>query len=99
MKKTKQNERPNAEVAPITNNMEAPDLKNAKVRNNQTSDALPFSKSNYTMMLVGLAVIMVGFFIMTLDKEDFGFGFLGLTLGPIIAFIGFVIEFYAILKK
>ena len=63
------------------------------------SDSLAFGKKNYTIMLVGLATIIIGFFIMTLDKEDFGFGFMGLTLGPIIAFIGFLIEFYAILKK
>ena len=63
------------------------------------SDALPFGKGNYTIMLIGIALILLGFFIMTLDKEEFGFGFLGLTLGPAIAFIGFMVEFYAILKK
>ena len=36
---------------------------------------------------------------MTLDSEQYGFGFLGLTLGPIIVFIGFIIEIFAILKK
>ncbi|MFC0183606.1 Protein of unknown function [Pseudarcicella hirudinis] len=60
---------------------------------------LPFGKSNYTMMLIGIAIIFVGFFIMTLDKEEFGFGFLGLTLGPIVVMGGFVFEFFAILKK
>lgn len=60
---------------------------------------LPFGKSNYTMMLIGIAIIFVGFFIMTLDKEEFGFGFLGLTLGPIVVMSGFVFEFFAILKK
>lgn len=61
--------------------------------------AMPFSKGNYTIMLIGIGIILLGFFIMTLDKEEFGFGFLGITLGPIIAFIGFLVEFYAILKK
>ena len=63
------------------------------------ASALPFGKSNYTVMLIGIALILTGFFIMTLDKEEFGFGFLGITLGPIVAFIGFMVEFYAILKK
>jgi Protein of unknown function (DUF3098) len=64
-----------------------------------SESALAFGKSNYTVMLIGIGFILAGFFIMTLDKEEFGFGFMGLTLGPVIAFIGFIIEFYAILKK
>lgn len=63
------------------------------------TSALPFGKGNYTLMLIGIGIILTGFFIMTLDKEEFGFGFLGITLGPIIAFVGFMVEFYAILKK
>lgn len=50
-------------------------------------------------MLIGLVVLIVGFFIMTIDKETYGFGFFGLTLGPIIVFIGFLIQFVAILYK
>ncbi len=64
-----------------------------------SGEAMPFGKSNYTIMLAGLALIVAGFFIMTLDKEEFGFGFLGITLGPVVAFAGFIVEFYAILKK
>lgn len=60
---------------------------------------LPFKKGNYTIMLAGVALIVVGFIIMTLDKEEFGFGFFGITLGPIVAFVGFMVEFYALLKK
>lgn len=65
----------------------------------ENPSSLPFGKSNYTWMLIGLAFILGGFFIMTLDSEPFGFGFLGLTLGPVLAFIGFMVEFYAIIKK
>jgi hypothetical protein len=60
---------------------------------------LPFTKKNYTLMLAGIALILGGFFIMSLDKTEFGFGFLGLTLGPIIVFTGFMLQFVAILKK
>lgn len=60
---------------------------------------LPFTKTNYVHMLIGLGIIILGFVIMAMDKEPFGFGFLGLTLGPIIVFVGFLYEFYAILKK
>lgn len=65
----------------------------------EEKSAMPFGKTNYRLMLIGLGILVLGFIIMTLDKEEFGFGFLGLTLGPIIVFIGFVFEIYAILKK
>lgn len=50
-------------------------------------------------MLVGVAVLMLGFFIMTQDTEAYGFGFMGLTLGPIVVILGFAIEFVAILYR
>jgi len=58
---------------------------------------LPFTKKNYILMLSGIIVVFIGFFIMTLDQQDYGFGFLGITLGPIIVLTGFAIEFFAIL--
>ncbi|WP_296621301.1 DUF3098 domain-containing protein [Marivirga sp.] len=60
---------------------------------------LAFGKSNYVLMIAGILTLIIGFIIMTLDSEQYGFGFLGLTLGPIIVFIGFIIEIFAILKK
>jgi len=57
---------------------------------------LAFSKTNYILMLTGIGMLILGFFIMTLDKTDYGFGFLGITLGPIIVMTGFVLEFFAI---
>jgi len=60
---------------------------------------LPFGKKNYTVMLIGIAVIILGFVLMSLDKEEFGFGVLGLTVSPIVILIGFGIEFFAILQN
>lgn len=60
-------------------------------------DKLPFGKKNYQWMITGVVTLIVGFTIMTLDKEPHGFGFLGLTLGPIVVLVGFVIEIFAIL--
>ncbi|MEQ8715324.1 MAG: DUF3098 domain-containing protein [Cyclobacteriaceae bacterium] len=62
-------------------------------------DKLAFGKTNYMIMLAGIATLFVGFIIMTLDTEPYGFGFLGLTLGPIVVMAGFVIEFFAIFHK
>ncbi len=60
---------------------------------------LAFSKVNYIIMLAGIAVLIIGFIVMSLDKETHGFGFLGLTLGPVIVILGFIIQFFAILYK
>lgn len=58
-----------------------------------------FDKENYKWMLIGIAVLITGFIIMSLDGEQHGQGFLGLTLGPIVIMAGFILEFYAIFKK
>ena len=58
-----------------------------------------FKKINYLIMILGIALILLGFVIMYLDQETYGFGFLGLTLGQIIVFSGFMIQFVAILYK
>jgi uncharacterized membrane protein HdeD (DUF308 family) len=60
---------------------------------------LAFGKNNYTLMIIGMFTLALGFIIMTMDKEQYGFGFLGLTLGPIIVVIGFIIEIFAVLIK
>ncbi len=61
--------------------------------------AMPFGPGNYQIMALGVLIILVGFFVMTLDKEPFGFGMLGITIGPLLVMSGFIIEFFAILRK
>lgn len=58
---------------------------------------LPFSKKNYQYMVAGLLTLVIGFVIMSIDSEPFGFGFLGITLGPVVVMAGFIIEIFAIL--
>ncbi len=58
-----------------------------------------FGTRNYRLMFIGLAVLAAGFITMTLDSADYGEGFLGITLGPILLIIGFLIEFRAIMAK
>lgn len=65
----------------------------------ENKNKLAFGRQNYILMLAGIAVLIIGFVIMAMDKETFGFGVLGLTVGPIIVMIGFIIEFFAILHK
>ena len=58
-----------------------------------------FQKTNYIIMIIGVLTLVIGFFIMASDTEQHGFGFVGLTLGPIVVMLGFIIEFVAIFYK
>ena len=60
---------------------------------------LPFGRNNYQWMIIGVVTLVVGFVFMAIDTAPHGFGFLGLTLGPVVVMAGFIIEIYAILQK
>lgn len=62
-------------------------------------ERLAFGKKNYQWMIIGLVILVIGFVIMSIDKDPYGFGFFGLTLGPIVVMAGFLVEIYAILRK
>ncbi len=66
---------------------------------NNKHNKFAFGRRNYQIMLVGLLVMAIGFIIMTLDSEPYGYGVLGLTVGPLILMAGFGIQFIAILAK
>ena len=66
----------------------------------------PFGRENYTLMLLGILVIFVGFLLMTGGGSEDPtvwdtsiFSFRRITLAPILVIAGFVIEVFAILKK
>ncbi len=58
-----------------------------------------FGKRNYQLMLIGIAVLFLGLVIMSLETAPHGFGFLGLTLAPVVIMAGFIIQFFAIFHK
>jgi len=62
-------------------------------------DSFPFNRKNYQLMLIGMAIIVAGFAIIGLDGEQHGFGFMGITLGPIVTLAGFLFQFYAIFHR
>ena len=64
-----------------------------------SKSSLPFNKTNYIIMLIGILLIIIGFIIMANDSEQYGFGFMGITLGPIIVMTGFIVELFAITYK
>lgn len=59
---------------------------------------MPLGSREIKILLLGIGIMLVGFFIMTLDKEEFGFGFLGLTLGPLLVLIGIIIPVFSLFK-
>ena len=78
-----------------------PDLTKKSIHKveNTPNTAFAFEKINYLMMIAGVIIITLGFTIMALEEAKHGFGFLGLTLGPIVTFFGFMFEIVAILYK
>jgi hypothetical protein len=59
---------------------------------------MPLGAKDIKILLIGIAIMLIGFFVMTLDKEEFGFGFLGLTLGPILVLLGIIIPVFSLFK-
>lgn len=65
-----------------------------------------FAKENYRLLLIGLALIFVGFLLMigggsddpNVFSEDI-FNFRRMTLAPILILAGYVVEIFAIMKK
>lgn len=71
----------------------------------ETAD-FAFGKINYTIMLVGIGLILLGFILMagggTKDPSVFNeeiFSTRRITIAPILVLSGFVLEIYAIVKK
>lgn len=66
-----------------------------------------FGKENYLMMLAGLIVLAIGFFLMaggksadpTVFNDDDVYSTTRITIAPLLIIAGFVIEIFAIMKK
>ena len=63
------------------------------------NNILVFGKMNYILMIVGISVLVLGFWLMTFTTADYGQGTLEMTVGPLVVFLGFLIEIGAILYK
>jgi len=58
-----------------------------------------FGKENYILMIAGVVVITIGFFLMAGPADGDIFEPRRITVAPIVVLIGFVIEIFAIFKK
>lgn len=62
----------------------------------EKSRKFPLDSNRIYILITGIIIMVIGLFIMTLDREPFGFGLLGITLGPIIVLIGVFIPIYSL---
>jgi len=67
---------------------------------------LALTKTNYILMAIGFAIVLLGFILMsggaseTPDKFNPDvFSFRRITLAPMLVLAGFIFEIYAIMKK
>ena len=87
----------------------AKELKKEKTKTAEVADnqkAMPFSKQNFIIVLIGIALIALGFILMvgggSNDPDVFNekmFDFQRITLAPILVLAGFVVEIVAIFWK
>ncbi len=80
--------------------------RNDKMKNNENKHEFLFEKINYKILLIGIAVIVTGFILMSGGGSDdpkvFNeavFNFRRIRLAPTMVLIGFGITIYAILKN
>lgn len=71
-----------------------------------TDEKMPLSWKNYRLMLIGLALIIIGFILMAGPKntdpnffDESMFSFRRITLAPILVLGGFGFEIFAIMKR
>ena len=76
------------------------------MKNNEQKPDFLFEKANYKTLLIGIAVIVLGFILMSGggsdDQKVFNedvFNFRRIRLAPTIVLIGFGITIYSIFKK
>ena len=87
----------------------AKEIKKTNAKPTETAEnqkVMPFGKTNYIIVLIGLALIAIGFILMigggSSDPDVFNeqmFNFRRLTLAPILVLAGFVVEIVAIFWK
>ncbi len=63
---------------------------------NKRNDLI-FDKRNYTFMIISIAVVLLGFLLMSGTTDIYSFT--KIVIAPIVVLTGFGIGFYAILKK
>jgi hypothetical protein len=63
-------------------------VEKAKIKKGKIDESLPFERENYIIVGVGIVVIILGYF--ALSQSD-PFGFLPLTVAPILLLLGYCV--------
>ena len=74
---------------------------------NEHDNQMPFTRTNYRLMLIGLGILVVGYTLMSGggsgDPNGFNaeeiFSARRITVAPIVCVVGYLFVAYAILKK
>ena len=73
---------------------------------NHENNRMPLTRRNYILLVIGFAVILLGFVLMTGggsdNPDEFNYAMFSwrrITLAPILVIGGFAFEIYAILKR
>ncbi|MDN3587204.1 DUF3098 domain-containing protein [Pedobacter aquatilis] len=64
----------------------------------ETKSELVFTKKNYQLLLISIAIVVVGFILMMGTTGDI-YDFRRTLLAPLVVLFGFAFGIYAILKK
>ncbi len=59
-----------------------------KVSNDSLFESWSFHNTNYILFSIGLALILIGYFVMAMGEVN---SFQSLTLAPIMLFIGYIV--------
>jgi len=92
--------------------MAAKNKKNTETQKSKLTYEMTFNKENYTWMIIGFAIIVLGFILMVGKTDDifnnaevFTTGeksfstTVKVTIAPLVVLIGFAVEIYAIFRN
>jgi uncharacterized membrane protein len=72
--------------------------KKVEKKNTVAETDFPMGKTNYRLAIIGIVIIIIGFFLLSGGVEDI-YNFRKTVLAPIVIMGGFVFEIFAIMKS
>ncbi|MEM6263543.1 MAG: DUF3098 domain-containing protein [Bacteroidota bacterium] len=94
----KQQETPAATSKPTPSRPLRP--KTARSESSKSTEQLPFGRMNYILLMVGVAILIVGFFLLSLDPFIDATEFsISLYVAPLIIMAGFIEIIFAIMYQ
>jgi hypothetical protein len=64
-----------------------------------SNSKLVFGRKNYIFLIAAVITTFSGFIVMGMETAEYGFGALGLTVGPLFIFAGIALGFVSIFIK